>query len=434
MRASAWIAVIGVASFAFASCAERGDNGSNSAAGDEAAAAAGKRVVFYRSSMNPSFISTKPGKDAMGMDLVAVYEGDPAANLDAVQVDGATVQKMGVRTAAIEIGEVVRRVRAVGRIELDETRVSQVNMKFDGWIEQLWVNETGSFVKKGAPLFSVYSPELVASQEEYLQVLRANAGGPHSQHLREAARQRLAQFDVPDGFLASIERTRKASRRVALRAPDSGYVVHKAAYEGTFVKKGANLFTLADLDALWVIADVFESDAPWVHVGQDATVELDYLPGQIHEGKVDFVYPTLDPRSRTVSIRVVLPNKEVTLKPGMFATVRVHTVPAQRVLRVPTEAVIHSGERNTVFVSLGAGRFAPRDLQLGALGDDFYEVDRGLSQGEQVVVSGQFLLDSESRLKEALNKMLGANVQIPAAPSPTADTMSHGGHDAGATD
>lgn len=383
-----------------------------------------RKVLYYKSPMDPSFVSLKPGKDAMGMALVPVHEGDPGADLQTIVVNGATVQRMGVRLSRIGRARLERVVRALGKLEFDETRVANVNMKFDGWIERLYVNETGQFVKRGAPLFAVYSPELVASQEEYVQLLRGAGEGPHAQHLVEAARSRLLQFDVPRGLVEEIGRTGKAQRLVTVRAPADGFVVQKTAFEGTFVKRGATLFTLADLGALWVMAEVYEFDAPWVAPGQEATVELDYLPGQMQEARVDYVYPTLDEKTRTLAVRVVLPNPKVTLKPGMLATVRIHARPVGEAVVVPTEAVLHSGERNVVFVARGDGRFEPRDVKLGVAGEDAYQVLAGLAEGEDVVVSGQFLLDSESRLKEAVLKMLGSNV----APQPAgaAGASGHG--------
>lgn len=388
----------------------------------------GRKVVFYRSPMDPSFVSSNPGKDAMGMDLVPVYEGDPAADLSTIAVDGVTIQRMGVRTEKVERGKLTRIVRAVGRVDLDETRVSQVNMKFDGWIEKLWVAETGQFVKEGDPLFAVYSQELWASQDEYLQIVRSAPEGPHAEHLLESARQRLLQFDVPPSFLREITKSGKPRRRVVIRAPATGYVVDKMAFEGTYVKEGSNLFTIADLDALWVLADVFESDAPWVSVGQEATLELDYLPGSLQTAKVDYVYPTLEEKTRTIKVRLILPNPAVLLKPGMFATVRIHTQPAEEAVLVPNEAVIHSGERNVAFVSLGEGRFDPRELKLGVRGDDTYQVLDGLKEGEDVVVSSQFLLDSESRLKEVALKMLGGNLAPPTPDEPPVPAPAHEHH------
>jgi Cu(I)/Ag(I) efflux system membrane fusion protein/cobalt-zinc-cadmium efflux system membrane fusion protein len=370
-----------------------------------------KKIVFYRSPMDPSYISKKPGKDGMGMDLVAVYEGDPSANLDVIKVKGATIQKMGIRVDTVKAGRLSRVVRALGQIEFDEPKVSKVNMKFDGWIEKLWVDETGQFVKKGDPLFSVYSPELVASEEEYLSILKKKMSGPHSAHFLRASKERLLQFDVPKSFIKNLEKTGKVSRTTIVRAPRSGYVVHKSAFVGTEFKKGANLFTLAELDALWIIADVFERDASWVKKGQMASIELDYMPGSLKEAKVDYIYPVLNRKNRTIKIRLILPNPDVILKPGMFATVRIHTKPIKESILVLSEAVIHSGERNIAFVYKGDGLFEPRELKLGVKGDEKYQVLSGLEIGEKVVTSGQFLLDSESRLKEAVKKMLGSNIE-----------------------
>jgi len=411
-----FLALIAVASLSLVAC-----GGSEPAGIAEDATDDGRKALFYKSGMDPSFISQRPGKDSMGMDLVPVYEGDPAANLDVIEINGATIQRMGVRVAPVKRANLTRLIRAVGRVAFDEARIANVNMKFDGWIERLYVNETGQEVKAGDRLFAVYSPELLASQEEYLQLRAGVAAGPHTAHLVRAARQRLLQFDVPESFIRSIEKSGKASRRVVVRSPKGGFVIHKTALEGSFVKKGASLYTVADLDALWVEADVFAFDAPWVVAGQKATVEFDYLPGQIQEAEVDYVYPTLNERSRTLQIRIVLPNPAVALKPGMFATVRIHTQPVGETLVVPTEAVIHSGERNVSFVHLGEGRFEPRELRLGVRGDEEYEVLDGLSEGEMVVTSGQFLIDSESRLKEAVKKMLGSNLSLggeESAPAP----------------
>ncbi|HHO54396.1 MAG TPA: efflux RND transporter periplasmic adaptor subunit [Deltaproteobacteria bacterium] len=369
-----------------------------------------RKVLFYKSPMDPSFIATEPGKDSMGMELVPVYEGDPAANLDQIEVTGATMQAMGVRLAPVKRDVLTRRVRAFGQVEVDETRIATVNMKFDGWIEKLYVDETGQAVEAGDPLFGVYSPELLATQKEYLQLLDGGTDGPHAAHLKRAARDRLLQFDVPESFIRRIEKDREPRRLVTFTSPTEGYVVHKNALEGTFVKRGANLFTVADLDALWIQAEIFEFDAPWVQVGQKATVEFDYLRGSVQEAEVEYIYPILDSHSRTVQARLVLPNPDVAVKPGMFATVRIQAQPVGETLVVPTEAVIHSGERNIAFVSRGVGLFEGRELELGVRGNEVYEVLSGLEEGEQVVVSGQFLIDSESRLKEAVKKMLGTNV------------------------
>jgi Cu(I)/Ag(I) efflux system membrane fusion protein/cobalt-zinc-cadmium efflux system membrane fusion protein len=403
---------------------DRGDRAAGAGAAD-----GDRKVVYYKSPMDPSFIATEPGLDTMGMDLVPVFEGDPGANLDVIELSGAVIQQSGIRVEPVARERLTRIVRALGRVEFDESRIANVSMKFDGWIEKLWVDETGQRVERGDRLFSVYSPELLASQEEYLQILKGPVAGSHTQHLRRSGRQRLLQYDIPASFVDAIEKSGSAQRTVAFRSPRAGYVIHKTAVQGAFVKQGANLYTIADLDALWVIAEVYEFDAPWVYPGQTATIELDYLPGVTQQATVDYVYPVLDQKTRTLQVRLVMPNPAVALKPGMLATVRIHTEPVGDVLTVPIEAVIHSGERNIAFVHLGHGRFEPRELTLGVRGDEAYEVKIGLAQGESVVTSGQFLLDSESRLKEAVKKLLGSNLTItpaPApAPAPAPDSQEH---------
>ena len=346
--------------------------------GDHAASPAGSgegKVLYYRSPMDPSFISLKPGKDAMGMDLVPVREGDPGADLNTIVLNGAMVQQMGVRVAEVKRGALESVVRAAGRIEVDETRVAKVNTKYEGWVEKLYVNETGQKVKRGQALFAVYSPELVASQREYVQVVEAELSGPHAEHLKKAARGRLRQYDVSKALIDRIEKSGKAQRWTVFVSPAEGYVIHKTAWQGSYVERGANLFTIADLDALWVLADVYEYDAPWIVKGQRATVALDYLRGQVFETTVDYIYPTLDERSRTLRVRLKLDNlDDVTLKPGMFATVRIYTRPVENALLVPPSAVIHSGVRDVLFVAKGNGQFEPRDVRLGVRGDEAYEV------------------------------------------------------------
>lgn len=382
--------------------------------GDHEASPAGSgegKVLYYRSPMDPSFIAMKPGKDAMGMDLVPVREGDPGADLNTIVLNGAMVQRMGVRIAEVKRGALESVVRAAGRIEVDETRVAKVNTKYEGWVEKLYVNETGQKVKRGQALFAIYSPELVASQREYVQVVEAELSGPHAEHLKKAARGRLRQYDVSKALINRIEKSGKAQRWTVFVSPAEGYVIHKTAWQGSYVGRGANLFTIADLDALWVLADVYEYDAPWIVKGQRATVQLDYLRGEVFETTVDYIYPTLDEQSRTLRVRLKLENlDEVTLKPGMFATVRIYTRPVENALLVPPSAVIHSGVRDVLFVAKGNGQFEPRDVRLGVRSEDAYQVLEGVAEGDKVVVSGQFLLDSESQLKEAVKKMLGSNV------------------------
>lgn len=381
------------------------------------AAAPGKRgkVLFYRSPMDPSFVSRNPGKDAMGMDMVPVYEGDPEANLSEIAIAPGMLQKIGVRTAVVQRGPLSHTVRSVARIDYDERTLTEVSMKFDGWIESLSVDETGAWVEKGSQLFEIYSPELVASQDEFLLSVRTAATGPHRNHIEEAGRHRLEQYDLTDAQIEEIIARGKPLHAIPIVAPASGYVIHKSVIEGTFVRRGTPLFRLSPLSTVWVYVDLFEYEAPWVRAGQPAEMELTYAPGTIYRGRIDYVYPFLDEKSRTIGARIIFDNPGLRLKPGMFATVRIETVPVEDAIIVPSEAVLRSGVRDMVFIALGGGRFEPRDVVIGLEGDGGdYQVVSGLSEGEEIVVSGQLLLDSESRLKEAVAKMLGVEPRSPA--------------------
>ncbi len=390
-----------------------GGEGGSQTAGQ--GAAEGKKVIYWKSGMDPSFVSQRPGKDAMGMELIPVYEGDPGANLTSIIVSGLTLQRMAVRTYEIVPKNLERSIRSVATINYDESTLSLVNSKFEGWIEKLYVDETGQYVRAGSPLFDIYSPELQASAEEYLQALLGNPKLPHVEHLIESARNRLEQFDVPNSVIDRIAKTKKVPRILTIRAPKSGYVIHKNALQGSYVNKHETLFRIADLRKIWVLVDVYEYELPWLKLVKDADMELTYVPGRTFKGKIDYVYPFLNLQSRTVKVRIVFKNPDLILKPGMFASVWLRAKTKDPVLVVPSEAVIHSGKRNVVFVSQGDGSFEARDLKIGRTGDGGdYEVLKGLEPGDLVVTSGQFLLDSESRLKEAVAKMLGTN--LPADP------------------
>ncbi len=373
-------------------------------------------ILYWKSKMDPSFVSKNPGKDAMGMDLVPVRKGDPGADLAKLELSGMIIQRIGVRTAPIEKRQLTKTIRGVARVTYDETKLSRVNLKYDGWIEDLFVDETGEFVKKGQPLFTVYSPELVASAEEFLQVMNRSKAGSHMEHLASSAKARLRQFDFSEKQIQALADAGEVPRFLTVYAPRTGVVVHKSVVEGSYVKEGEDLFDIADLSTVWVNVDIYEFEVPWVHEGQVMDVDLSYLPGRVFRGVVDFIYPFLDAKTRTVRVRGVLENPDGALKPGMFATGRIATEATAPTLVVPSEAVIHEGSRSIAFVSLGEGRFESRDLILGVEGDGGdYALLGGIEEGERVVLSGQFLIDSESRLKEAAARMLG--------PDPLEETM-----------
>jgi Cu(I)/Ag(I) efflux system membrane fusion protein len=381
----------------------------NGAVNDPAArpnAASGERKIkYWAAPMDPSFISDKPGKSPMGMDLVAVYEDGVAAEAGrTVSIDPVVVQNMGVRIKRVERQSLFRHIRTIGEVQVGEDLVSVVNLRFSGWVERIHADKTGDLIEAGQPLFEIYSPDLVASQEEYLLALRSQ--GPKSE-LARSARRKLELFDLDSRDIEAIARSGALRRALPIRAPRSGYVLHKNIVEGARIMAGQDLYKIGDLSKIWVQAEVYEHDAPWVEVGQHAQMEVTYLKGKVIEGSVAYVYPTLNAASRTLSVRLEFPNPDLRLKPGMFATVYIQFRREDDTLVVPTEAILHSGTREIVFVVVGEGRFEPREITTGLVGDRHTtQVLSGLTAGEEVVMSGQFLIDSESQLQEAIAKML----------------------------
>jgi len=313
-------------------------------------------------------------------------------------------QLTGVRTAEVGVRPLVREIRTVGRVAADERRVRRIQTKVSGWVEELYVSFTGEPVRAGQAILALYSPELVASQREYLLALERFGGEARTgldekerRALLVAARQRLDLFDVEPAHVAEIERTREPQRRIVLHSPSAGFVTTKSVLEGTYVTPEMELYTVADLDRVWVFADVNEDEIPLVAVGQRAAIEVASASGP-REGTVVFLQPTLDASTRTLQARFEVDNVDGALRPGMYATVRIEH-PLGDVLALPDEAVIDTGVRRVVFVEVADGRFQPREVSLGRKGGDAWEVLGGLAAGERVAVSAQFLLDSESRLR-----------------------------------
>ena len=367
-----------------------------------------RKIAYWRAPMNPTEIYDKPGKSAMGMDLVPVYEDELVSGIEVV-VDPVTQQNMGIRTAIVKKEPLVFTIRTYGHVTSDETRTTQINTKTNGWIERLYVDFTGKYVVKGEPLFEIYSPALLAAQEEYLvtfkNMQRLNNGD--DQGLLASARRRLEYFDIAESEIELIEQSGRVKKTLLVRSPFSGFVIQRQIEEGGFVKAGTMLFRIADLSRIWVEAHIYEYEFSWVAEGQEAEMTLPYQPGKVFSGRVSYVYPYLQPKTRDVVIRLEFENPDLALKPEMYGDVRIKSDTGREGLVVPAEAVIHSGERNVVFVTRGDNKFAPRDVTLGLLVDGGkIQILTGLAAGETVVTSGQFLLDSESKLKEAVQKML----------------------------
>jgi Cu(I)/Ag(I) efflux system membrane fusion protein len=371
---------------------------------ESGAAGAMRTIKFYKSSMNPGEISQKPGKDTMGMDMVPVYESDGGGDSAIISIDPVTVQNMGFRSAIVARGPVRRTIRTVGVIDFDETTLADVTTKFRGWIEKLYADSTGKQLHRGDPLFEIYSPELYSAQTEYLLALSQSSG---ADSMKGSALNKLTFFDIPAEQIAELEKTRQVKKTLRINAPRDGIVVEKMAVEGQLVEAGMKLYRLADLSLVWVQSQVYENDLALIQLGQEAEMTLTYLPDRKFRGRVTYIYPTVDEKTRTAKVRMEFHNPGYLLKPGMFATVELHAEIEADALLVPDMAVLRSGEKNTAFVALDGGKFDPRTLVLGPRSENnSYQVISGLNEGERVVTSGQFMLDSESQLREAIQKML----------------------------
>lgn len=380
----------------------------------------GKVIKYWAAPMDPTYIRNEPGKSPMGMDLIPVYQEDSGANTSAstIKIDPATEQDMGVRTATVKRMPLKKSIRALGTVTYDETRIYAVNLKFDGWIEKLFVNFVGESVQKGQPLFEIYSPELFTAQEEYLLALSqvkslAASSYPSVREnavmLQRAARQRLKYWDLDDAQINRLDNKRTVRKNITVYSPAKGVVIQKDALAGHYVKAGMHQYEIADLSRVWVDVEVYEYELPFVKKGMAAGMELSYLPGKRFEGNVLFVYPFLNPETRTVKLRLVFDNKEGLLKPAMYANVYLESLLDPAALLIPQEAVIDSGLRKVVFVSLGDGKYEPRPVKLGLEGENStFQVLEGLHEGDNIVTSAQFMFDSESRLREAIQKMLDA--------------------------
>lgn len=371
-----------------------------------------RKIKYYKSTMIPGEVKPGPGKDSMGMDMVPVYE-DEDSSAAAIQIDAGTIQRMNLKTAPVERGPVRREIRAVGIVAYNEEGLRDVTTKYGGWIEKLLVDATWTTVKAGDPLFEIYSPDLYNAQLNYL-VARESEGGTAGP-LTRAALARLQLFDVSQGFIDEVVRAGEPKRTYLYRAPAAGVVIEKMAVEGQMMAPGERIYRLADLSSVWALTQIYESDLPFVKEGQPVTVRTTYGSDRTFSGKVDLLLPEVDEQTRTVAARLVLENPDGFLRPNMFVDVRFAVQLADSAVLVPDIAVLRSGDRDTVFVALDGGSFEPREVTLGVRSEGyFYEVKDGLAAGERVVTSGQFMLDSESQLREAIQKMLGGKGGKPA--------------------
>jgi multidrug efflux pump subunit AcrA (membrane-fusion protein) len=384
--------------------------------------------LYWKAPMDPTYVRDAPGKSPMGMDLVPECPSTGEPEEGVIRISSATVQNMGVRTAVAETRDLSRTIRALGRVSYDERRVAHAHLKIRGWVEKLYVDFVGQEVRHGDPLLEIYSPELVATQEELLLAARykdvtakspfddVHAGG---RALFEATKRRMQLWDVPERDIQRLLRSGEITKNLTLYSHTSGVVTELGVRAGMEVGPNMNLYTIADLSELWVLADVYEYELPWIELGQKGTVTLSYLPGETFTGTVTYISPFLDPKTRTAEVRLEIPNPEGALKPGMFGDILIEGTPQRGATVVPSEAVIRSGQRSIAIVALGNGRFEPREVELGLdSGSGWQQILAGVSPGEKIVVSGQFLIDSESRLQEAVQKLLGTVPEQPEPPEP----------------
>ena len=375
------------------------------------------KVLYWVDPMHPNYKSDKPGKAPdCGMDLVPVYENGATPSSvpqDAFVISPEKQQLIGVTYGQVAYEPLSKTLRTVGRLAFDETKISHVHTKIEGWIEDVYVDFTGKLVEKGQPLLTIYSPDLLQTQQEYLLAIRgrrelaessfreASAG---AESLYESARRRLELWDISDEQIKDIERTGKPKKSLPLYAPAGGFVLTRNAFPKQRVMPDSDLYTIADLSTVWVVADIYEYEAPEVMLGQRANVTLTYFPGRTFTGKITYIYPQVDPTTRTLKVRIEIPNPNYLLKPDMFANVELKIDYGKKLI-VPQEAVLDSGSEQTVYVALDGGYFQPRKVQLGPKVDNRYVVLGGLKAGERIVTSGNFLVDSESRLKSAAGGM-----------------------------
>ena len=379
-----------------------------------------REILFYRNPMDPSISSPVPRKDDMGMDYVPVYadEAEPAAAQGAtVTIDPSTQQNMNVLTQRVERRDITNEIRTVGSLGYDQERMVSVTTKYSGFIEKTYVNYVGEPVKKGQPLFEIYSPELVQTEQELLSAVRyvqsmsgaTEEAQDRAEALLQSARQRLKYWDISSEQIRDLEETGVIFRTLRVLAPASGVVMKRMpGLEGMATMPGMELLHIADLSNLWLTVEVFDEQLSWIDSGSPATVTLTYFPGVTFRGRVRYIEPEVSEKTRTIQLTLDVPNRDRRLRVGMYATVIFEPVAAVNAIAIPSESVIRTGKRDVVVVAIGDGRFAPREVVLGPRSGGFVQVIEGLSDGEEIVTSSQFLIDSESNLREAIQKMIAS--------------------------
>ncbi len=391
------------------------------APGAAASAAPERKLLYYHDPKDPNYKSDKPGLNPeTGNTLEAVYE---AHSPGMVQVSAEKQQMIGLRFGTPEFTAGVVNIRSSGKVAVDETRIVKVHSKLEGWIEKTFVDFTGKFVKKGEPLLTIYSPELLATQQEHLLALKsrdiiAHGGIAHiagsSDSIVEASRKRLQLWDLTDAQIAELEKTKQPVKNVILYSPASGFVTARNAYPNQKIMPDTELYAITDLSRVWILADVFESDIAHIRMGQAASIKMSYNQNRTLHGRVSYILPQVDPETRTLKVRIEVDNAGVALKPDMFVEVQFPSA-AGRVLTVPADAVLDSGLKKTVFIDLGNGYLEPREVQTGERFEDRVQIISGVKPGDRIVTSGTFLIDSESQMRAAAAGLGAPKTAAPAA-------------------
>jgi len=358
-----------------------------------------KEILYWVAPMDPNFRRDKPGKSPMGMDLIPYYS-DSGESDNSVRISPAVVQNLGVRTSKAELTRLWRGIDTVGYVDYDESKVSHIHLRTEGWIEKLAVESEGERVKKGDFLFDVYSPKLVNAQEELVTALASGNNG-----LISATKERLSALGISSSQIKVLEKNKKVKQRISIYAPQDGVVSVLPVREGMFVKPSQKVMTLGDLSSVWLLAEVFERQSQWVEVGQDAEVNLSYIPGKSWNGKVEYIYPSLDPKTRTLKVRLRFENPGERLKPNMYANVKIFGGAKENTIVIPLEGLIRSGREERVILALGDGRFEARNVKAGIESGNYVEILEGVQEGDDIVTSGQFLIDSEASMRASLNRM-----------------------------
>ncbi|NMP14971.1 efflux RND transporter periplasmic adaptor subunit [Thalassotalea sp. Y01] len=389
--------VIGAGAMALLQPVGSGDSSADADSGE-------KKPLYWVAPMDSNYRRDKPGKSPMGMDLVPVYEEDSGADdfgPGAVKIAPHVVNNLGVKTALVKTAPLTKMISTVGYVQYDEDKLLHIHPRVEGWVENLYVKAEGDPVEKGQALYTLYSPELVNAQEEFLIALKHN-----NATLIKAATQRLATLQLPAQYIADIEKTRRVKQSITFYAPQSGVLDGLKIREGFYVKPGNTLMSIGQLEQVWVEAEVFERDATQVKSGLPVIMTLDYLPGKSWQGTVDYVYPSLNEQNRTLRVRLKFNNEDYQLKPNMFAQVSIATESKPDALIVPKEAVIRTGKQDRVVLDLGDGQFKSIAVELGAIVEDQAEILEGLVEGDRVVTSAQFLIDSESSINSDFKRMV----------------------------